>query len=111
NEIFRSEHDRTLMVIPAHVFHAHENIEPPTRCLSACRPGRTITPARTCIACRSTPTRFRTRSKTAAAGNPNPLFRARPHVSVVGKQIANNRQRMGAGFERLPGVGPCDSAD
>ena len=26
NEIFRHEHDRTLMVIPAHVFHAHENI-------------------------------------------------------------------------------------
>ena len=26
NEIFRSEQDRTVMVIPAHVFHAHENI-------------------------------------------------------------------------------------
>ena len=26
NEIFRTEHDRTIMVIPAHVFHAHENI-------------------------------------------------------------------------------------
>ncbi len=26
NEIFRSDHDRTLMVIPAHVFHAHENV-------------------------------------------------------------------------------------
>lgn len=26
NEIYRSEHDRTVMVIPAHVFHAHENI-------------------------------------------------------------------------------------
>ena len=26
NEIHRTEHDRTLMVIPAHVFHAHENI-------------------------------------------------------------------------------------
>jgi len=26
NELFRTEHDRTLMVIPAHVFHAHENI-------------------------------------------------------------------------------------
>jgi dTDP-4-dehydrorhamnose 3,5-epimerase len=26
NEIFRTEHDRTLMVIPAFVFHAHENV-------------------------------------------------------------------------------------
>ena len=26
NEIYRTEHDRTLMVIPAHVFHAHENV-------------------------------------------------------------------------------------
>ena len=26
NEIFRTDHDRTLMVIPAHVFHAHENV-------------------------------------------------------------------------------------
>ena len=26
NEIYRTEHDRTVMVIPAHVFHAHENI-------------------------------------------------------------------------------------
>jgi dTDP-4-dehydrorhamnose 3,5-epimerase len=26
NEIYRTEYDRTVMVIPAHVFHAHENI-------------------------------------------------------------------------------------
>jgi dTDP-4-dehydrorhamnose 3,5-epimerase len=26
NEIYRSELDRTVMVIPAHVFHAHQNI-------------------------------------------------------------------------------------
>ena len=26
NEIYRTELDRTLMVIPAHVFHAHQNI-------------------------------------------------------------------------------------
>ena len=26
NELFRTEQDRTVMVIPAHVFHAHENI-------------------------------------------------------------------------------------
>jgi dTDP-4-dehydrorhamnose 3,5-epimerase len=26
NEIFRGEFDRTLMVIPAHVYHAHQNI-------------------------------------------------------------------------------------
>jgi len=26
NEIYRTEFDRTIMVIPAHVFHAHENI-------------------------------------------------------------------------------------
>lgn len=26
NEIYRSEHHRSLMVIPAHVFHAHQNV-------------------------------------------------------------------------------------
>jgi dTDP-4-dehydrorhamnose 3,5-epimerase len=26
NEIYRSEHHRSLMVIPAHVFHAHQNM-------------------------------------------------------------------------------------
>ena len=26
NEIYRSEHERGIMVIPAHVFHAHQNI-------------------------------------------------------------------------------------
>lgn len=26
NEIYRTEFDRTIMVIPAYVFHAHENI-------------------------------------------------------------------------------------
>jgi dTDP-4-dehydrorhamnose 3,5-epimerase len=26
NEVYRHEHERTLMVIPAYVFHAHENI-------------------------------------------------------------------------------------
>src|SRR5579864_134666 len=26
NEIYRSEHQRTLMVIPAYVFHAHQNV-------------------------------------------------------------------------------------
>ena len=26
NEIYRTEYDRTLMVIPANVFHAHENV-------------------------------------------------------------------------------------
>src|SRR3954471_19203358 len=26
NEIYRSEHHRSLMVIPAHVYHAHQNV-------------------------------------------------------------------------------------
>jgi dTDP-4-dehydrorhamnose 3,5-epimerase len=28
NEVYRSEHERNLMVIPAYVFHAHQNIGP-----------------------------------------------------------------------------------